>query len=161
MSRTAIPYKVRKTTPGIITRKELGRREYVEKQLETKATLRVPSDLSPVAKKEWRRLIGLYREMEMEILSDLDRNALATYCEAYSIYHMAQQEWVEIKKVTSDSEVEQVRINKIFRTMEKQSIIMARYAEQLCLTPVGRAKMGVANKNKPTRLEEMVARAKR
>ena len=138
------------------SKEEIERRRKIEEGLKSTSTLRVPSYLSDEAKKEWRRLIKLYRLMDADILSDLDANALTIYCEAFAIYKKAHEVWVQTQKVVSRDEEAQKILDKTFNIMEKQSRIMAKFSEQLCLTPVGRARMGMAKKDEPSALEKML-----
>lgn len=136
--------------------KKLQSRKDYEKSLKTTSALRVPKHLSEEAKKEWRRLMKLYRRMDADILSDLDKNALSIYCEAYAIWKRAHDVWVKHQQVVSTNEDAQKIIDKTFKTMEKQSDIMRKFSEQLCLTPVGRARMGINQKKEKSTLEKMM-----
>lgn len=48
--------------------------------------LKPPKSLSPEAKKEWKRVVKLYRQLDTPIINDLDISALAAYCESVAIY---------------------------------------------------------------------------
>lgn len=115
----------------------------IEQNLQTKATLRAPTQLSAEAKKEWRRVMKLYKEMDADILSNLDEMTLIIYCEAVAIYKKAQELWINYQAVVTTDPRSQTIIDKTFKTMEKQSQIIAKCASDLCLTPVGRARMGI------------------
>lgn len=134
---------------------EIEARKEAEAALQTKATLRCPNYLSSEAKKEWRRIMKLYKEMDAEILNDLDTMALVMYCEATAVYKKAQETWVKFQQVVAANPEAQRIIDKCFQTMERQTKIINRLAEQLCLTPVGRARMGMnaAKKNEPSKLD--------
>ncbi|MDY0386959.1 MAG: phage terminase small subunit P27 family [Methanolobus sp.] len=138
------------------SKQEIERRKEVERKLKTSGFLRCPSKLSPVAKKEWKRVIKLYREMESNILSDLDKTALTIYCEAYAIYSKAHEVWSKYQQIVSTNEEAQKIIDKTFKTMQSQSQVIYRFSEQLCLTPVGRARMGMAKKQEPSLLERLM-----
>ena len=129
---------------------EIAMRKEIEAKLKTKAKLTVPKYLTDEAKKEWRRIMRLYNQMELKILNDLDITALVMYCEATAIYKKAQETWAKVNQVVSGNDAGQKMLDKTFTTMEKQSKIISKLAEQLCLTPVGRARIGNAHsKNKP------------
>ena len=135
---------------------DIKRRVANEKSLQVSAALRCPKHLTPNAKKEWRRVMALYRKMDAHILSDLDRNALIVYCEAVSVYNEAQIKWKKFNAVVSTVSSTQKVLDKILLTMEKQSAIIFKFSEQLCLTPIGRAKMGLHMPKKKSKLEQMM-----
>lgn len=134
---------------------EIQARRDVEASLQTKATLRCPNYISQDAKKEWRRIMKLYKEMEAEILNDLDTMALVMYCEATAVYKKAQETWVKYQQVVAANPEAQRILDKCFQTMERQTKIINNLAEQLCLTPVGRARMGMqaTNRKEPSKLD--------
>lgn len=123
--------------------KELEDRKESWDKLKTTRILRVPTHLTPEAKKEWRRLMKLYDQMEVNILSDLDRQALIMYCESTAIYKKAQETWAKLQQVVSSNKDGQRMLDDTFRIMERQSKLITSLADQLCLTPVGRARMGM------------------
>lgn len=147
--------------PGV-SRKHVSKadkqyREDVAENLKTSAQLSCPRTLSAAAKAKWRSLMRLYRQMPSQILNDLDKDALSQYCEAYAVWAAAQHTWaVDLKgeNVCTTNQATQAFIDKTIATMDRESAIMARLAEQLCLTPVGRARMGMnpAAPKKPTKL---------
>lgn len=127
-----------------ISKEDKEIRQSTEDTLKVKNKIQMPSYLSPLAKKEWQRLMRLYKKMEADILSSLDLNALVIYCEAVAIYQKAQEIWVNNQGVaTLDKEAQKV-LNQVFKTMREQSRIISSYASDLCLTPIGRAKIGMA-----------------
>lgn len=156
----------RKPTPASLidpaaskrSKEEVKKREEVEASLKTKATLKCPQHLSKQAKVEWRRIMRLYKGMDADILTDLDMQPLTMYCEAIAIYKKAQETWVKYQAVVSSKKEAQQILNACFNQMEKQTKITSKLAEQLCLTPVGRARMGIysaKNNNEPSILEKL------
>lgn len=127
---------------------DIASREESWEKLKTTKILRVPKYLSPEAKREWRRVMKLYNQMEADILSDLDQQALIMYCEATAVYKKAQEQWTKLQQVATPNPDGQKLIDSILKTMERQSKIISSLSEQLCLTPVGRARMGM-NATKP------------
>lgn len=116
--------------------------------LQTSKVLKTPSRLTLEAKKEWRRVMKLYNQMEADILSDLDQQALIMYCEATAVYEKAREAWSKLGTVVSSNEDHQRMINDALRIMRDQSKIISSLSEQLCLTPVGRARMGMNSTQK-------------
>lgn len=135
---------------------EIARRLAAEEKMQVSSVLEVPDFLTDKAKEEWKRVIKLYEEMDINILSDLDRQALIIYCEATAIYQAAHEVWAKTQKVVSTDKKAQDILDKTFKTMQTQSQIISKYSEQLALTPVGRARMGVAKKQEPTQFEKFL-----
>ena len=98
-----------------------------------------PSDLSKGALKEWNRVVRLYRQLDRRVLNDLDQTLLASYCESTAAYKDAQRKYQTLPLVDPDSGKE----NPYLKIMWREGANIAKYAEQLCLSPVGRARMGV------------------
>ena len=123
------------------------------KALTTTNKLSCPGWLGDSAKKEWRQIMRLYKQMDTKILCDLDVVPLAMYCEAYAIYRSAQFQWVStIQETTLSTNPEaQNKINECLRTMKEQTLLVNKLADQLCLSPVGRARMGVNLANTKTK----------
>ena len=66
----------------------------------------------------------LYNQMEADILSDLDRQALIMYCEATAIYKKAQEQWGKLQQIVTANKGGQRMLDDIFRTMERQTKII-------------------------------------
>lgn len=122
---------------------EYEAREESYKKLQVSKVLKCPCHLTSEAKREWKRVMRLYDQMEADILSDLDQQALIMYCEAVSLYKQALETRKEFTKLVSTNEDMQKLIDNTLKTMERQSKIISSLSEQLCLTPVGRARMGM------------------
>ena len=86
----------------------------------------------------------LYKQMDARILNDLDVTALAMYAEAVAMYQTAQKQWVQVQTLVSSNKASQKLLDKIRTIMNDQVKVVTTLSEQLCLTPVGRARMGVA-----------------
>jgi phage terminase small subunit len=82
-------------------------------------------------KKEYRKFVKIYRDLDTNILSDLDVPTLAQYCEALVIY----QEALETYNLYHHEDD--------LKTMERQSKLMSSLSGDLCITPVARARMGI------------------
>lgn len=128
---------------GHRTKAEKEPRLETAQALHTTSILKCPAYLTDLAKKEWRRTMRLYNQMDASILCDLDTAALVMYCEAWSIYRTAQDQWSKLKIVATTNPAAQTLIDKTMDTMNKQTTVICKLAEQLCLTPVGRARMGM------------------
>ena len=140
--------------------KEIEKRKKVEDSLRgDTARLWCPSYLTKEAKKEWRRIMKLYKELDVNILSDLDQTALIMYVEARAIYMKAHETWKKYQSVVAANPEAQRYLDKTFNTMERQSKIINKLADQLCLTPVGRARMGMnqLDSNEISALDALIA----
>ena len=106
-----------------------------------------PPELSPAAQQEWKRLVSELSALNM--LTNLDRVALATYCEAYAL-------WVEaisaIRKygtmVKSPSGYPMQ--SPYLAIANKQAEIMMRIASEFGLTPASRSRIAVPIEPDPT-----------
>jgi len=137
------PYGLIDNKERRLTKLELEERKECE-PTGCSAVLRCPHNLSKEAKKEWRRIIKLYNELDIDILNDLDKTALIMYCEAVSVYKAAQDEWVRLKQIFEITQNKKIKLNSAITAMNEQTKVITSLSEQLCLTPVGRARMGVA-----------------
>jgi P27 family predicted phage terminase small subunit len=129
------------------TKAELGTRDE-QTPSGCEEELKPPKKLSKFALAEWKRIIGLYKQLNLKIMNDLDIAALSMYCEAYAIWRTAQDEWSKIGKVTEVSPRGKVTDPNV-KVMNEQTVVMTRLSEQLCLTPVGRARYGIEATKKP------------
>lgn len=106
-----------------------------------------PPELSDIARAEWERVVKLYREVSDEIINDLDVAVLTIYCEARAVYVDAESKY-RGSAVIKKSKDDQTPIeNPYWRAMINASQVILKASEQLCMSPVGRARMGVAAAN--------------
>ena len=129
------------------------------------AKLMVPRSLTPGAKEEWRRVVKLYRELSVEVLNDLDRAVLTMYCAEVDITQRLYDAWLkeDCKLITTDqatgatvettatgkpikgktsTNTKQV-VNPLLREYNRHAQTVRVLAEQLALTPAGRAAYAV------------------
>lgn len=118
--------------------------------------LKPPRTLSPEAKKEWRRIVKLYRQLDTQIINDLDISTLAAYCESVAIYKEAEAEYQNGSLIYISADGKRTE-NPYITIMRREGQNIAKYAEQLCLSPVGRARMGVAAAKKAAESDPMAA----
>lgn len=134
-----------------LSQDNLNARKAIEKKLNPSSVLRCPpkTKISPDARKIWKRIMKLYDGMDADILSDLDEVSLKMYCEAVAVYDTAHSEWLKIQRIMVANPSVQGQIDKLLDRMNKQTTVINKLAEQLCLTPVGRARMGVVTISVP------------
>lgn len=142
--RKATPLELLDNSVQKKTAKQLA--ELKENQLTVKsASLKMPEDLSEGAKAEWKRIIDIYDGSNAKILNDLDIQAMRIYCEHTSLYNKAAAAMGNLPSILASTPESQRIINNITKTMNDSAKVIMSYSEQLCLTPIGRAKMGYAS----------------
>lgn len=155
MSRIATPISVLDNSKWHMTAEEMEARRAGE-PTGAEDSLEPPKALSKDAKKEWKRLVELYRQLNIPILNNLDTGILAAYCESRAIYERAQK---ELKKDPSSiiwTEKGPVE-NPLIKILDKQGQLIAKYGEQLALSPVSRARIGIAKAKKELEDDPMAA----
>jgi len=110
------------------------------------ARLATPPWLSDAAKKEWKRLAKLFKEMDSMVLSDLDTNALAIYCECVVTYKKAMLKVRETNEVYASNG--QPKKNPWLTVANEAATQIKKYGEILCLDPVSRARVGLGKSRK-------------
>lgn len=99
-----------------------------------------PAHLSPTAKAEWKRLAQTLNRIG--VLTQIDRAALAAYCQAYG-------RWVEAEKKLKETPVllktpaGYVQQSPWLTVSNKQMELMAKYMAELGLTPSSRTRLAV------------------
>jgi P27 family predicted phage terminase small subunit len=100
-----------------------------------------PSHLCPSAKAEWRRLAA--QLTILRILTDLDRAALAGYCQAYG-------RWVEAERKLHETPMliklpsGYVQQNPWLTIANKQLELMHKYLTEFGLSPVARSRVSLS-----------------
>lgn len=135
-----------------IGRNKIKERINAEKQYIGTNKLPCPTYMSEEAKKEWRHIIKLYNNLEIEVLSDFDANVLMTHCEAVAMYKKAQEIWVKYNSLVSTDEMQQRILDKMQTTLNKQQEIIRITGESLGFTPAGRARLSVAKKKEKNKI---------
>jgi P27 family predicted phage terminase small subunit len=133
-----------KNKDGQLTKEELGRRMKNEPKPNS-FNLYAPSWLGDEAKKEWHRIVRLYKGMKPLIISDLDINALAVYCEAVATYRKAMMKVREQSEVyATRKEPDKARKNPWLIVANEAAMQIKKLGEVLLLDPVSRARAGMA-----------------
>lgn len=108
------------------------------------AHLAPPPELSEIARAEWERVVALYQDVNDEIINDLDVAVLTIYCEARAVYIDAESKYHGMAVIKKSKDDPTPIENPYWRAMINASQVIAKASEQLCMSPVGRARMGVA-----------------
>ena len=106
-----------------------------------------PIELSPGAKAEWDRLVSDLAALRM--LTNLDRAALAAYCEAYAMWIeaiTAVRKFGAMVKSPSGYPMQSPYI----AIANKQAEIMMRIASEFGFTPASRSRISVPSAREPT-----------
>ena len=114
-----------------------------------------PSWLDATAKKEFKRIAA--ELMELELLTNIDVNALAAYCDAYSDYikctKIIQEEGLMVEYTNKAAET-----NKVAHPLltKKRQLFdqMNSIASEFGLTPAARAKIAIPKKDEKPKTEE-------
>lgn len=110
-----------------------------------------PSHLSPTAKAEWKRLADALNQIGL--LTQVDRAALAAYCQAYGRWVEAEKKLAEtptILKMPSGY----IQVSPWLTISNKQLDLMARYMTELGLTPSSRSRLAIQMPSGPKPWEE-------
>jgi len=116
-----------------------------------------PAHLSPTAKTEWKRLAGMLNRTGL--LTQIDRAALAAYCQAYGRWVEAErklQETPTLLKTPSGY----VQPSPWLAIANKQLELMAKFMAELGLTPTSRARLAVVVPSgpQPWEIDDLIAR---
>jgi len=139
--RKPIPVSLIDNSVQRLTQEEINARSAYE-VFGCDTDLTPPKELSPDGVAEWHRIIELYGQLDTNILNNLDRTVLSAYCESTAIYQRAQREYQKGSLVLKDPKGKIIE-NPYLAIMRKEAANIAKLAEQLCLSPVGRARMGI------------------
>lgn len=124
-----------------------------------KKKLKCPSGMSEAGAKEWRRIVKLYKEAEknsgFDFVDDLDESLLASYCESYAVWKGAQRDYqtLPLVQIVDGKYIE----NPYLIVMDREVKKMVSLADKLCLSPVGRAKLGLARTKAQAQVEDPMA----
>lgn len=132
--------------------KEIEARKKVELALISKSEeiFKPPKGMRPAAKNEWNRIIGLYDKLPTKVLCDLDFQILRSHCEAVATFEECTK---IIKSVKSQCRKDGIlfRLDMVADEIKIQnqcSKEIRALVDQLCLSPLARANLGMLGVNK-------------
>lgn len=111
-----------------------------------------PSELGPVARREWDRLA--VQLGALKLLTALDRAALAAYCGAYALWAEATeaiQKYGTMVKSPSGYPIQSPYVS----IANRQAEIMMRIASEFGFTPASRSRISTSSKNEPSLFDLM------
>ncbi|MEC9367514.1 MAG: phage terminase small subunit P27 family [Pseudomonadota bacterium] len=97
-----------------------------------------PPELGPAAQKEWGRLVGDLSRLGL--LTNLDRTALATYCNAYALWSEAIEQIGKFGSVIKSPKGYPIQ-NPYLAIANRQAEIMMRIAAEFGFTPAARSRI--------------------
>jgi P27 family predicted phage terminase small subunit len=106
-----------------------------------------PAELGLAAQREWARLVGKLSSLNM--VTELDRAALATYCGAYALWAEATeaiQKFGTMVKSPTGYPMQSPYISIVNRQAE----LMMRIASEFGFTPASRSRISTPQQSEPT-----------
>lgn len=143
MPRVPIPFSVIDKKKNFMTKGEIEAREKNEPKIKSDK-MTPPKSLSYDAKKEWKAIIKLYKELDIPIFNDLDKNALEVYCEYMALFKNTKKEFEDEGGKAVDYNLK----NKKLDVMKECAMMCHKYGNILLLDPTSRARMGVIAEKK-------------
>ena len=106
-----------------------------------------PSELGPVARREWDRLVGELGKLKL--VTNLDRAALAAYCGAYALWSEATeaiQKYGTMVKSPSGYPIQSPYV----AIANRQAELMMRISAEFGFTPASRSRIATPRPEEPT-----------
>lgn len=97
-----------------------------------------PQQLSPVAQGEWARLTG--ELSKLNLMTNLDRGALATYCGAYAMWAEAMEQLQKYGTIVKSPTGFPIQ-SPYMAIANRQAEIMMRIASEFGFTPASRSRI--------------------
>ncbi len=132
--------------------KTLHRPKQSEPEGELKQRVHPPSTLPKEAVKIWKRLIPELKKINL--LSNLDMDALVRYCITEMLYHRAIKQCMK-EGFTVENRYGETVIHPAARQANELGRMLTVMAQQFGLTPVGRLRMRAPIPSKPSKEEAL------
>ena len=129
-----------------MTKEEIRARRERELRPET-SRVECPDWLCDVAKSEWERIEEDL--MDLGLLTNIDVNQLAIYCDAYAKYTKASQEIDKfglVIKHTNKSGATNIVTNPYVQIAGKYAELVKKFCDEFGLTPTSRARIAIPKK---------------
>ena len=110
-----------------------------------------PAHLSPTAKTEWKRLARSLNKIG--VLTEIDRAAMAAYCQAYGRWVEAERKLAETPALLK-TPAGYVQVSPWIGIANKQLEIMAKFMGELWLTPSSRSRLAIQVPTRPKPWED-------
>ena len=145
--RKPLPSSVRDNKKCRKTKAELEGEQAVEKLCED-----IPNDLVPPADltgeglKEWKKIVNLYSNTSIKVLTNLDSAILRVHCDAVDRYMIANKEWQNCNKLIAHTDKSKQRYLDTLKTeMDRQGKVIQETSAALCLTVESRQRLAIIN----------------
>ncbi len=106
-----------------------------------------PPELGPAARREWDRLVGDLAKLNM--LTNLDRAALAAYCGAYALWADATEQIQKYGSMIKSPTGYPVQ-SPYIAIANRQAEIMLRISSEFGFTPASRSRIAAPSPDQPT-----------
>lgn len=141
-----------------LTKKEIDQRKEAEQKIQPKKDkVKPPTWLDSIAKKEFRKIVSELEEIDL--VTNVDVNALATYCDAYSDYihctKIIQEEGLMVEYTNKAAETNKVP-HPLLTKKKQLHEQMKSMAIEFGLTPSARAKIAITKQvqKEPTEFDK-------
>ena len=145
--RKPIPSSIRDNKKTRKTKAELEGEQAVEKLCDDIPNdLTAPEDLTGEALKEWNKIVNLYSNTSIKVLTNLDAAILRVHCDAVDRYLIAKNEWQKCNKLIAHTDKGKQRYLDTLKTeMDSQGKIIQDTSSALCLTVESRQRLAIIN----------------
>lgn len=139
-----------------LTKNEIEQRQQAEKKFKPRSNnIKPPSWLDDLARKEFKRIVKELQEIEL--ITNVDVNALAAYCDAYSDYvsctRIIQEEGLMVEYTNKAAETNKVP-HPLLTKKKQLHEQMKSLATEFGLTPSSRAKIALPKQEEKEKTEE-------
>ena len=106
-----------------------------------------PEDLTGEALDEWNKIVELYKNTSIKVLTNLDTAILRVHCDAIDRYLLAKNEWQKNcnKLIAHTDSKKQKYIDSLKSEMDKQGKVIQETSAALCLTVESRQRLAIIN----------------
>jgi P27 family predicted phage terminase small subunit len=111
-----------------------------------------PPELGPAAKREWDRLVDDLAKLNL--LTSLDRAALAAYCGAYALWADATEQIQKYGAMIKSPTGYPVQ-SPYIAIANRQAEIMMRIASEFGFTPASRSRIAAPGREEPTLFDDL------
>ncbi len=145
--RRPLPYALLDNKTRRLTKAELRARESA--QMKGLPPLSDPPDgMSPLALKEWKRIVAIHDQLPIKVLCALDEFMLLAYCESVAVYKIAQREYAKLLKEGDNTRSGLQIINSYRRIMRSEMASYTKLAKQLYLPEIIKKQKQIAAERK-------------
>jgi P27 family predicted phage terminase small subunit len=110
-----------------------------------------PPELGPGAQREWNRLVGDLSKLNL--ITSLDRAALATYCGAYALWAEATEAIQKFGTMVKSPNGFPMQ-SPYIAIANRQAEIMMRIASEFGFTPASRSRISMPQHDEPTLFDD-------